>query len=195
MPILFVENSGTDISNTFQHEINEGRLEIVTFNGNHYDKNLGKGFGEMLIIEKALKDSRLLKDAHFIYKITGRYKLLNLKSFINQYKENNSIELMVDLKMQLQYSDSRFWGCTSRFLSEILLKYKNEINDSVNLFFEHALCYATHEAISKKYCFASLKYKPRFKGTYATDNKKYQSSLFYWLPLNLKQFIKYKSFS
>jgi len=195
LPVLFVENSGTDISQTFQYEINEGRLEMITFDGNHYNKNLGKGFGEMLIIERALGYSRLLKDAHFIYKITGRYKLLNLKSFLNQFKENNRIELMVDLKKQLQYADSRFWGSSNRFLREVLLKYKDEVNDSVNLFFEHALCYATHEAISKKYCFASLKYKPRFKGTYATDNKKYQSSLIYWLPLNLKQFIKYKSFS
>jgi hypothetical protein len=195
LPLLFVENSGVDISDLFQKEITEGRLEIIAFNGNNYDKKLGKGYGEMLIIEKALKNSLFLKNSQFVFKITGRYQLLNLDSYLEYRRKSNGLELMVDLRRQLQYADSRFWGSSINFLVEILLKYKEEINDSNNFYFEHALCYATHEAISKKYSFSVLKYKPRFKGTYATDNKKYRSSFIYWWPLNVKQFIKYKFFS
>jgi hypothetical protein len=193
LPILFVENSGTDISPVFNQEIRSGRLEVITFDGNNYDKNLGKGYGEMLIIERALEVSRLLKDADFVFKITGRYKLLNLKSFVQQYRENRKLEVLVDLKHQLQYSDSRIWGSSVSFLREILVKYKNQINDSENFYFEHALCYATHEAILKKYAFVGFRNLPRFDGTYATSNKRYRSSLLFWLPQNLKQFIKYKA--
>lgn len=194
LPILFVENSGVNISGVFADEIQKGRLEIITFEGNSYDKSLGKGFGEMLIIKKALEDSRLLKDADFIFKITGRYKLLNIKSFLSQYRRAHDIEIMVDLLHQLQYSDSRFWGSTPRFLKEILLKYKNKINDSENYYFEHALCHATHEGISKRYTYSSLKYKSRFAGIQATDNKKYNPLLISWLIPNLKQMIRYRSF-
>src|SRR6266542_3820804 len=101
LPILFVENSGIDISEIFREEILKKRLEIITFNGNGYDKRLGKGFGEMMIIEKALQDSVFLKQADFVFKITGRYKLLNLKDFVNQYEKKDCVELMVDLKQRL----------------------------------------------------------------------------------------------
>lgn len=194
LPVLFVENSGTDVSETFRHEISEGRLEVITFQGNDYERKFGKGLGEMLIVEKAVTDSRLLRQADFVFKITGRYKVLNIKSFVSQYRENSRVELMVDLKHQLQYSDSRFWGSTRRFLQEVLLTYKGKVNDSENYFFEHALCHAAHEAISKKYLFSGLKYKPRYMGVYGTNNKKYNHSLLRWIPANFRQLIRYKSF-
>jgi hypothetical protein len=195
LPVLFVENSGVDISDVFPNDIKQGRLEIISFDGNSYDKRLGKGLGEMLIIEKALEKSVLLRDADFVFKITGRYQLLNIKAFLSQHQGARQVEVMVDLLHQLQYSDSRFWGSSPRFLREILLKYKDKINDSDNYYFEHALCYAAHEAISKRYVYSSLKYKPRFAGMQATDNKTYNPSLISWFIPNLKQLIRHKSFS
>ncbi|RYZ23735.1 MAG: hypothetical protein EOO10_20840 [Chitinophagaceae bacterium] len=66
--MLFVENSGADVSPLFQEEINNGRLEVITFIGNNYDRKLGKGYGEIRIIEKALNDSCFLKNADFFNK-------------------------------------------------------------------------------------------------------------------------------
>lgn len=195
LPLLFVENSGTNVSDVFQHEISNGRLEVITFRGNQFDRKLGKGFGEMLILEKALEDSKFLKSADFVFKITGRYQLLNITSFIDQYRNQDKLDLLVDLRQQLQYADSRFWGSTVRFLKEVLLGYKHKVNDSENYFFEHALCHATHEAIAKKYVYSCLQQKPRYKGTYATTNEKYRHSLLSWLPGNIKQMIRYKAFS
>ena len=40
-PIVFAENSGTDISNIFQDYIKSSRIEILCFCG-HHDKGRGK---------------------------------------------------------------------------------------------------------------------------------------------------------
>ena len=57
--IVFVENSNTDISSLYQKEISEGRLECITFDGNNYDRSLGKGYGEALILDYACMHSKL----------------------------------------------------------------------------------------------------------------------------------------
>ena len=44
-PIVFSENSGTDISYLFQDFIDSGKLECLSFIGNQ-DKQKGKGYGE-----------------------------------------------------------------------------------------------------------------------------------------------------
>ena len=46
-PIVFVENSGTDISGDFRKFVDCGRLEFVTFQGNEeFDRKKGKGYDE-----------------------------------------------------------------------------------------------------------------------------------------------------
>ena len=95
-PILFVENSGIYISSYFQNEISSKRLEILVFNGNDYDKTLGKGYGEMLIIQHAFEKSVFIKSANFIFKITGRYKIINHSSFEKYYKKKCP-DLMINL--------------------------------------------------------------------------------------------------
>lgn len=46
LPIVIVDNSKFDFSPFFTQEIRCGRLECITFDGNNYNVNLGKGFGE-----------------------------------------------------------------------------------------------------------------------------------------------------
>lgn len=191
LPILFVENSGTDISNEFRKEIECERLEILTFSGNDYDKNIGKGFGEILIIEHALKNSRFIKTADFIYKITGRYKILNIKSFLNEFQNNKHADLIIDLKYQLTYSDSRFYCCKVSFFENVFLKYKSIINDNMGVFFEHALCKATLEAIIKNYSHSVLKYRPRLSGISGTKNIDEDDIWPVWYVKNIRHQIRY----
>lgn len=53
--IIVVENTGYDFSNDFISYVYKQRLECLTFDGNNYNKSLGKGYGESLIIDYALK--------------------------------------------------------------------------------------------------------------------------------------------
>ena len=95
-PIVFTENSGTDISTLFENAIKSGRLEYLSFDGNHA-KERGKGYGECEIIQYALKNSTTIQSAKDkrIAKITGRLiiKNINIPSRINISFKTDSILL------------------------------------------------------------------------------------------------------
>src|SRR5215217_4279349 len=97
--IVFVENSGTDISEEFQNSEDKKRLEIITFFGNNFDRHIGKGYGEMMILKHAFQHSVLIQECVSIFKITGRYKLLNIKSILKSYQKH-TCNIMVDLPRQ-----------------------------------------------------------------------------------------------
>lgn len=188
--ILFVENSGVDLSSNFQTEINAGRMEILTFNGNDYDRSLGKGYGEMKIIEHALKASRFLAEASFVFKVTGRYKVLNIRSFLLQHEQVPQINVIADLKLKRQYVDSRIFGCTPSFYI-YLLQYRHDVNDSQSYFFEKALFCGLLDALKSGYSYDPFKAKPRFQGISGTDNKAMKHSMLFWWPRNIKQRLKH----
>ena len=86
-PIVFVENSDTDISYLFRSEITSGRMECMSFFGNQ-NKNLGKGYGECEIIQFALNNSRLINSDmdQRIAKITGRLIVKNISAIIRWHQ-------------------------------------------------------------------------------------------------------------
>ena len=189
LPILFVENSGVDISKEFN--FNNNRIEILTFYGNVFERHLGKGFGEMEIIEYALKRSKKIKHSDFIFKITGRYKILNINSLINQYYQlKPQIQVLVDLRKSLSFSDSRFWGAEKDFFKR-LIEYKDLVNDSRGFFFEHALSKLVLQQIIEGRNYSFIKNLPRYSGIYATNNTNYNDSWIYWFPRNIKHNLRY----
>jgi hypothetical protein len=181
LPLLFVENSGNDLSYSFAEEINSKRLEILTFNGNEFDRSLGKGFGEMLILEHAVLFSKLFAQADFVFKITGRYKVLNINSFINYCSQNQGIDLLVNFKPDLSFADSRFFGAKMLFYKDVLLSFKSLVNDAESVFFEHALSKAVHESIINGYQYSGLYPYPRFSGFRGTDGSHINDSWIYWI--------------
>jgi hypothetical protein len=188
--ILFVENSNNDISSFFENEIESGRIEIITFNGNNYDRQLGKGYGEMEIIEYAFQNSNSIKKADFIFKITGRLIVSNIRSIISQADNGKDNQVLVNLQRSLSFSDSRCWGASKDFFINYIIPYKSTLNDSLNIYFEHLLCKAVHRAIIDDYNFSFLENLPRYYGTSATLNEKYENSIFSWGPLFLKHRVR-----
>lgn len=90
VPIVFVENSNTDISSLFKEYIDKRRLEYITFDGNNYEKSRGKGLGEALIMQKAIRESLFIRKADFVIKITGRVKVTNIQAIIKQVSQLKS---------------------------------------------------------------------------------------------------------
>ena len=84
-PIVFVDNSGIDISccERIRNFAIIGRIEVLTYLASEEVRCKGKGFGEQDIIKYALTNSELLKNAEYIIKITGRIKVLDIKFLIN----------------------------------------------------------------------------------------------------------------
>jgi hypothetical protein len=190
LKIVFVDNSGVNLKSYFDDSLYNSRLEILSFLGNNYPKNLGKGYGEMLILEYALKSSVFIAKADFIFKITGRLQVRNIKALVNQYEKNLDLQIIVDLKGMLFYADSRFWGGAKSFFS-LVVSNKYLVNDSQNKTFEQALSKAVCIALLDNYKFSQLYELPRYSGVSGTLSQPYNSNWFHWYPRNLKQKLKY----
>lgn len=190
--IVFVENSGNDISSEFLYQ--DDRLEIITFSGNDYDKALGKGYGEMLILKYAFENSHFIKRSSAICKITGRYKVLNVKHILQSYLESDC-DVMVDLTRRMKYADSRIFIADKHFFLDFLFKNIDLINDSTGFYFEHALNYAVLHSIMNNYSYLPLKYKARIVGQSGSNDYYYVHSFFSWLPDNIRKMIGFKLFS
>lgn len=80
--IVFCENTGCDIRDEITSPERHERLEYLTFNGNDYDKSLGKAYGESLIIRYASEHSVFMKTAEYVCKVTGRVKVININDIV-----------------------------------------------------------------------------------------------------------------
>ena len=137
--ILVVENTGVDLEHYFNCE---PRLEFLSFNGNDYNKLLGKGYGEGQILKYAYDFSRFISDCSFVVKITGRHIVTNLNQIV--FLLNASGKISNCFFSGVVYKDlfeiiSDCYICSSEFYPEFLLKNIEECNDSKGVYFEHIL--------------------------------------------------------
>ena len=137
--IVFVENSGTDISSSFKDF--QHRIEFLGFDGNLcFDKRKGKGYGEALILEYAMAKSEFITDDVLIFKLTGRLQLININRLIHYMdKLSPSKNFVCVVPPQNNSVDSRCFVCNKYYLENIFLKDKFHIDDSVGYYFEHLL--------------------------------------------------------
>lgn len=138
--IVFVENSGYDLSANFQSEISSGRMEFITFQGNDFDHSLGKGYGESLVIEKALADSKLLRTHSVIIKVTGRHivKNINVIHRIASRLASSSSFVVCEINKRFRGAKSDLFIGTFDFFERFIAN-KHKINESIGVWFEHVL--------------------------------------------------------
>lgn len=140
LPIVFVENSDTDLRNYTNSFTSEKKIEILSFKGNN-NKERGKGYGEAEIIEYALNNSRIIKSKKNcnIIKITGRLIIKNIVSVINQrFFSQRKKSIIVSFNSDFSFADSRIIIAPKAFYLSFLIN-KEEINDSDNHYFEIVL--------------------------------------------------------
>ena len=112
--IVFVENSGTDISPLREVVLKRHashRVEFVTFNGLDYPSNYGRGYGEFKLMDYAVGHSDILRSAQShdrLWKVTGRYRVLNLPKLLKTAPAQFEL-----------YCDRRGPGCLNRFSASI----------------------------------------------------------------------------
>lgn len=141
LPVLFVENSGTDISSEFISYIEEGKLEMITYDGNNYDKSLGKGYGEAQIMKYGFEHSRFLQErGALVVKITGRFICKNINDIVRRYHSENTVyaDICKD-DWGGNIASSIFVIAPSQFWKEYFLPRREELNDSKRFHFEHLL--------------------------------------------------------
>ena len=87
--IVFAENSGWDLD-AFNSRLAckyPNQIEFVPLNPEEFDISKGKGYNELLLISKAIRCSKSLKESNAFLKVTGRYPIYNLSSFLGDAEE------------------------------------------------------------------------------------------------------------
>lgn len=139
-PIVFIENSNNDLSDLFQDEIQNGRLEMLVFDGNNYDRSKGKGFGEAILIEYGIRNSQMLKCFSVIIKVTGRLKCHCINTVLAKCNKPDTMYTATtkDGKGNI-ISNSQLFVFNIHFWRSYFFPLADKINDSRGVFFEHVL--------------------------------------------------------
>lgn len=169
--VVFVENTLYDFSDKFDYYIKNGRLEYITFQGNNYNKKLGKGYGEGQIIKYAFESSKFLNEAQNIIKITGRLQLTNIESVmrgrVNTVFSNLAIS---DLEI---LSHSYIFIAPKLFFKEYFIPEVEQIDDSTDYYFEKYLYDKIVEWVKDGHRHTFFKYPLKVVGNGGADGHAY----------------------
>ncbi len=190
---VFCENSGyrlDKVKKTVEFFEEKGLIEIIQFDGQDFPRELGKGYGELLIIVYAIKNSKIIETADYIIKISGRYYVNNIKAIAKPLCRNNDIYVMADFRRNFNYVDSRIFAFKPSFVLNYLSKFQDIINDSKGFYLEHALSRAILRAMSDGYKWMPLPCKPIITGYSGTSNTPYKTSKIRWLFGNVLHRVK-----
>lgn len=171
--IVFCENSGVDLWDEISSEKKHARLEYITFNGNDYNKEFGKGYGESKIILHAILNSRFLKSASYIIKITGRVKVLNINDISTSLPANHFEKkiIKIDFSSEQGRISSVCFLASKNWLRGVMEKYGEKIRDDGAINFEGAL----YLGIVESPHLVILRYNPQLDGISAGVNMPYRN--------------------
>lgn len=84
--IVFADNSGWDLNRIIAKipEYDKERIEFISLSPDEFDISKGKGYNELLLINKTIEQSALIKKAGCFFKVTGRYPIYNIRHFIDK---------------------------------------------------------------------------------------------------------------
>lgn len=190
LPILFVENTDCDISPKYISQIENGRLEMLSFRGNDYPRELGKGYGEAKILEYALNHSTFLKTTDVIIKITGRLICSNVNTIIRESKRPDTVMgVVIKDRWERLQCKSQVVVLPKKFLQDYFLLNAGQLNDTNNYWFEHLLWDAAEKWQQDGYLFRELAILPQIKGQSGSTGTNYTNSLWDIVTQPLKAFI------
>lgn len=127
IPIVIIDNSGWSFPR-LQEEIKskslEHRVEVVSYLESEVGSN-EKGYYECLSIQKAIRDSMLLRDVDFVVKITGRYYVPNLIKEIHKLRTAQIIRQSKGFRCEIVGIQKDLWrlvfdqyGINTRYILE-----------------------------------------------------------------------------
>lgn len=172
-PIIFAENSNTDITSHYIEAIQSGRLEVLTFAGND-DKTKGKGYGEACIIEHVLNYSKMLTTDSVVVKITGRLVIKNLTDVLTKHFPcQDPMSVICSFNADFSFPDSRLLVAPISFLRNFLAS-KEQMNDHENVFFEHVLAWTIFK---REFPYAPFWVEPIIIGVSGSTGQEYHSPI------------------
>ena len=189
--IIFVENSGSDISVLRELVAKEGQEAFVHFhvyNGLNYPPSYGRCYGELRLLDEIMSTGLVAgfpADAVF-WKVTGRYKVINLRSMISNLPIE--VDFYCDMRNsgQRPWFDMRFMAWTRDGYEAVLRgiwKYVREDNNQLRPGEEMAFKAIKPRLHNTRSCSNWVR-EPRIDGFRAYDGQNWihgRQLLVYWL--------------
>lgn len=174
--IVVVENSGYGMEefSAAARAVPGKQVEFLSFAAPEFDGARGKGYGEMLCLEHAIRNSRLLAGSGYFIKVSGRYYLRNADKLMMHLNAHPYLEAVCNLKRNLTWADSRAFAASTEFLTEYFTPMRELINDSQGVCFENVLARAVHRLMADGGKWSMLPEPPIIEGIHATDNRRYR---------------------
>ena len=160
--IIFGDNSGFDLSEIVSAAEKggaKGRFQTISFDAPPFDPKYGKGFGEMLILEKAVETCN---EDSTIVKVTGRLAVANFADLLPGFQRNRRVT--ADLLNGLRRADARLFSAKPWVLKERLVPLKDQLDESQKVWMEHLLARAIHRELAEGGTWGPLEAWPDYRG-------------------------------
>lgn len=131
--IVVVENTNFNIQKYIDFSYPKEQLEFLYFDGNNYDKEKGKGYGEALILKYAFENSLFLEDADVVVKISGRYIASNLHQILFCIKQSNTVYANSSMIRGRKLCDSRLFAAPPSFYKKYFLPFHQALTIRIKI--------------------------------------------------------------
>ncbi|MCR5395244.1 MAG: hypothetical protein K6E86_07615 [Bacteroidales bacterium] len=137
--VVFAENSGS--ISVVRQNVDSPYIEWVDVSGPEYDQSRGKGYNETILIRKAIMQSAVIREAGWFFKVTGRLRVLNVESLINEVLQagpdvqfradckDHSVYEWLHLPINGHVGECRYWFATVDFFNQVMCKYQDRMCD------------------------------------------------------------------
>jgi hypothetical protein len=181
--IVFIENSETDLSPLREVARQAGALDrviFISFNGLDHPAKYGRGYGEFKLLDYAVNHSSALAgldDNERLWKITGRYRVLNLLKLIR--KAPAAYDLYCDTRDRpMPWLDLRIFSCTLGGYRKLLLGlYPQLREDVIHMAPERFLQPRIGQLAQSNRIIVRFRREPRINGIRGWDSKNYASGM------------------
>ena len=185
--IVVVENTGHDFSPELPANMgSSNRIELLSYFGNNFPKERGKGYGELELMAYAVHHSKLIKQDTVIIKVTGRYRVVNIQDFVSSARNTRYQTCQASYFKGQRKAFSGIFAFTKSFMTDYFMKNHELMNDTKGIYFEHVLADTFLDYLADGHDYSLLPSYPRIAGISGTDNLPHKTNNYiYWLRRNI----------
>ena len=142
--IVFAENSGWNLEDIKKKLTKKDNVEIefVGLSPEMFDQSKGKSYNEMLMMDKAVETSALLRQSKGFFKLTGRFALKNIDRIIGELErrggeglaffgdcKDHNVYDRLHMKINGHSGESRFYYVSKNFYDQWFVGRYATMND------------------------------------------------------------------
>jgi hypothetical protein len=187
--IIIIENSnfkGDLFKKHIRQSTNKKNIELMIYDGQKYNRKLGKGFGWYQQIDKVIKYSKKAKESEYFVIVTGRYIINNIEEMLLK----TETPLMCDITKNLSFGFSPVTLFSKDFIKKYWLKFCSQTNDSKGKTMEHQQAKAILRAISDDYKWQLPPVSADIIAVSAISNTAYRRNFLHSLILKYYSYLK-----